>query len=68
MDMKPLLVPLGNDTEVMFNDGGLFAGDATFTFNKATKILTAQELDVSNDATVGATCTVTRLLAGGVTE
>ena len=68
MDMTPLLVPAGSNTEVQFNDGGLFAGDATLNFNKTTKILTAQELAVTNDANVGATCTVKRLLAGGVTE
>lgn len=68
MKLFPLLVPAGNDTEVQFNDSGLFAGDATFTFNKGTKVLSAQELEVTNDANVGATCTVKRLLAGGVTE
>jgi len=68
MKMYPLLTPPGNDTEVMYNDGGLFGGDATMTFNDATKVLTAQELAVTNDADVGATCTVKRLLAGGVVE
>jgi len=68
MRMVPLLVPAGSDTEVQYNDGGLFGGDATMTFNDATKVLTAQELAVTNDADVGATCTVKRLLAGGVVE
>ncbi|KKN75802.1 hypothetical protein LCGC14_0376780 [marine sediment metagenome] len=68
MDLKPLLVPAGSDTEVQLNDGGIFGADATFNFNKTTKTLTAQELEVTNDANVGATCTVKRLLAGGVTE
>ena len=68
MDLKPLLVPAGSDTEVQFNDGGIFGADSTLNFNKTTKTLTAQELEVTNDANVGATCTVKRLLAGGVIE
>lgn len=68
MKLVPLLVPAGTDTEVQFNDGGLFGADATLTFDKTTKTLTAQELEVTNNANVGATCTVKRLLAGGVTE
>lgn len=39
MKLVPLLVPAGNDTEVQFNDGGLFGGDASLTFNKTTKAL-----------------------------
>ena len=68
MDLKPLLVPAGSDTEVQYNDAGVFGGDTTFAFNKTTKVVSAQEIDVSGDATVGATCTVKRLLAGGVSE
>ena len=74
MRMIPLLVPAGSDTEVQYNNGGLFGGDATMTFNDTTKVLTAQELAVTNDANIGgdatvvATCTVKRLLAGGVVE
>jgi len=32
--------PGGNDTEIQYNDGGSFAGDANFTFNKTTKGVT----------------------------
>jgi hypothetical protein len=32
--------PSGLDTEVQFNDGGLFGGDSGFTYNKTTKALT----------------------------
>lgn len=39
--------PSGSDTQVQFNDGGSFGGDATFTFNKTTKLLTAQSISVS---------------------
>jgi len=68
MDLKPLLVPAGSDTEVQYNDGGIFGADATHTFNDTTKVETVQEISVTQDATVGATCTVKRLLAGGVIE
>jgi len=33
--------PGGSDTQVQFNDGGVFGGDADFTWNKTTNILTA---------------------------
>lgn len=29
--------PGGSDTQIQFNDGGAFAGDSAFTFNKTTK-------------------------------
>jgi hypothetical protein len=64
MNLVPLLVPAGNDTEVQFNDSQLFAGDSTFTFNKTTKVLTTSALEVTNDANVGGTITATRLLIG----
>ncbi len=32
----PLLVPAGNDTEVQFNDGGIFGADSLFTYNSGT--------------------------------
>jgi hypothetical protein len=32
--------PGGSDTEVQFNDGGAFAGDSGFTWNKTTNVLT----------------------------
>jgi len=31
--------PGGSDTEVQFNDGGVFEGDTEFTWNKTTKVL-----------------------------
>lgn len=33
-------LPGGADTQVQFNDGGAFGGDADFTFNKTTNVLT----------------------------
>lgn len=52
MDLYPLLVPPGNDTEVPFNDGGLFGSDSTFTFNKATGTLTAGSATIAPNTTV----------------
>jgi hypothetical protein len=34
----------GDDTEVQYNDEGALAGDSTLTFNKTTKLLTAQHV------------------------
>jgi hypothetical protein len=47
MELFPLLVPAGSDTEVQFNDGNLFGADSTFTFNKATDTLTAGGMTVA---------------------
>lgn len=33
--------PGGSDTQVQFNDGGAFGGDAAFTWNKTTKVFKA---------------------------
>ena len=37
--------PGGSDTQVQFNDGGAFGGDANFTFNKTTNTLTIEEIE-----------------------
>lgn len=39
--------PGGNDTEVQFNDGGLFGGDSNFTFNKSTNTLSVNNVSGS---------------------
>lgn len=39
MKLFPLLVPAGNDSEVQFNNNGVFGGDSALTFNDATKVL-----------------------------
>lgn len=36
----PSGVPAGSTTQVQFNDGGVFAGDAGLTYNKTTDVLT----------------------------
>ena len=40
--------PGGIDTQVQFNDGGAFGGDAGMTYNKTTNTLTIEEIE--NDA------------------
>jgi hypothetical protein len=37
--------PGGTDTQVQFNDGGSFAGDTTFTFNKTTDTLFVKNVE-----------------------
>jgi hypothetical protein len=37
--------PGGADTQVQFNDGGAFAGDTTFTFNKSTDTLFVKNIE-----------------------
>ena len=43
--------PAGSNTQVQFNDGGSFGGDAQLTFNKATNNLAAQSITVSEYVT-----------------
>ncbi len=43
--------PGGSDTQVQFNDGGsTFGGDSTFAFNKTSKILSVQQVSVTNSS------------------
>ena len=49
VNASDLLLAAGNDTEVQYNDGSFTAGDATFTFNKTTKEVTMQSLNVNGD-------------------
>lgn len=44
--------PGGSDTQVQFNDGGSFGGDAGLTYNKTTDTLTAGVLNLTTDLTV----------------
>jgi hypothetical protein len=41
--------PGGSNTQVQFNDSGVFAGDSTFNFNKTTKVLSVNTLTVSGN-------------------
>ena len=43
--------PGGSDTQVQFNDGGsALGGDSTFAFNKTSKLLSVQQLSVTNSS------------------
>jgi hypothetical protein len=43
--------PSGSDTQVQFNDGGSsFGADSTFAFNKTSKILSVQQIAVTNSS------------------
>ena len=58
-----ITTPGSPDTSVQFNNGGLFGGDATFTFNDTTKVLSATTftgdlLGTINTATTGVTQTL----------
>ena len=38
--------PGGSDTQIQFNDGGVFGGDANLTFDKSTNIFSCNTVDV----------------------
>ena len=42
--------PGGANTQVQFNDGGVFGGDADFTFDKATNLLSASNIKIPSTA------------------
>jgi hypothetical protein len=56
-------VPGGANTQVQFNDGGVFGAVAGFTFNKTTTTLTANNLVATSKANLGAVANVT--ITGG---
>jgi hypothetical protein len=56
-------VPGGANTQVQFNDGGVFGAVAGFTFNKTTTTLTANNLVATSRANLGAVANVT--ITGG---
>jgi hypothetical protein len=43
--------PAGANTQVQFNDGGVFGADAAFTFDKATGLMSVQDLLVTGNVT-----------------
>ena len=53
--------PGGSDTQVQFNDGGSFGGDAGFTYNKTTDTFTVVN-GVFTKASIGTTIDANRLL------
>ena len=60
MKLFPLLTPAGSDRQVQYNDGGLFGGDNSFTFNDTTKALT-----IAGASVVGLNSAVFQPAAGG---
>ena len=64
-----LVVPGGINTYVQFNDGGsVFGGDSGLTYNKSTKVLTANTANITTNATVTKlTASVGLLLTGSST-
>ena len=43
-----LTLPAGSDTEIQFNDSGLFGSSGTFTYDKATDLLTVSSITLTN--------------------
>lgn len=66
MSLYPLLVPAGNDTEVQYNDGGLFGGDSTFTFDDSAKTVYVRKLRITD--TSGSYWAECRMDGGGNVE
>lgn len=50
--------PRGSNTQVQFNDGGSFGGDANLTFNKSTALLKVMN-NVSNSYSIGDSASAT---------
>ena len=44
--------PGGSDTQVQFNDGGSFGGDAGLLFNKTTDLLTVGDVSISSPSSI----------------
>lgn len=53
MNLYPLLVPAGSDGQIQYNDGNLFGGDSTFTFNKTTKVVDMDGLTITGTIATG---------------
>ena len=56
--------PGGSNTQVQFNDNGVFGGSGSFTFNKNTNVTTITSLAVSNHANLGNVANV--VILGGI--
>lgn len=57
--------PAGSDTQVQFNDGGAFAGDAGMVFNKTTNALTLTGPLTAVGATLSSTLTMSAAALNG---
>jgi len=58
-------IPAGLDTQVQFNDGGVFAGDSGLTYNKTTDTLTATNISATS---LSATSASIVTIGTGLTE
>ncbi len=41
--------PSGSNTQIQFNDSGVFAGDTGLTFNKTTDLLTTGAVEITEE-------------------
>lgn len=57
--------PAGSDTQVQFNDGGAFAGDAGLTYNKTTNALTIGAGSLNMTGSSSGTVTIQPAAAAG---
>ncbi len=62
MRLFPLLVPAGSDTQIQYNNGGLFGGVSALTWNDVTKALT-----IGSAAVIGPNSAVFRPTADSTT-
>lgn len=57
--------PSGSDTQVQFNDAGVFGGDAGLTYNKTTDVLTSGKFISTSTSASASSCDVQVRGAGG---
>jgi hypothetical protein len=58
--------PAGSDTQVQFNDGGAFGGDADFTWDKTTNILTVGSSGTNGIITAPTGSAIPLTVRGGI--
>lgn len=59
--------PGGNDTQVQFNDNGIFEGDDNFTYNVGDQLVTVPKLTATGKIDVQSTTASTNTTTGSVT-
>jgi hypothetical protein len=62
---KSIAIIAGSDTYVQFNDGGIFGGDSTFTFNKTTNRLSVENITVTTNLDFNVTPSTTYIYEDG---
>jgi hypothetical protein len=63
-DLTIAATPAGSTTQVQYNNAGSFAGNANFTFNSTTGLLTAPEVLASNGLVLNANTNTTSYTIG----